>query len=445
MANPESHVHLIVLVHGLWGNPAHLMELNRHILQRWQTDSSVELLLVSSITDDLTYDGIDWGGERVAQEVIGKIRYIEADGRAVTKFSTIGYSLGGLVCRYLVGIMHQKGYLQDGSLSTAHCMKPLNFVTIATPHLGMPRYPGLLHSLFSAIGDSLLSRTGRQLCLSDSRSEGDTTRKTYNKRTLLETMADPDRVFYIALSMFENVTIYANAVNDLSVPYMTGAIESQDPFYVDEASHIEAELDGEYSPILKSWRVKRSFDTRKNRKRSVLPPYLRFGFPYNMLICPLLPLLAPVFIGSAVIRLGISSRKSRVRIRALEKDVSFTEALWHSIELPQNAVQTRDVRPGELPANVDIQQSESVSTVTVLEEAASSAETDGRKHLPSLNDKQIAMSRSLNDLPNLRRTLVWIHPIRNSHAHIVCRDIKTIPSQKIGEGVLRHIADHLLI
>ncbi|KAL5512229.1 hypothetical protein ACEPAG_3514 [Sanghuangporus baumii] len=445
IANSESHVHLVVLVHGLWGNPAHLMELNRHILQRYHTDSSVELLLVSSISDDLTYDGIDWGGERIAQEVIGKIRDIEAGGRAVTKFSTIGYSLGGLVCRYLVGIMRQKGYLQDGSLSTAHYMKPLNFVTIATPHLGIPRYPGLLHSLFSAVGDSLLSRTGRQLCLSDSWSELDTPRKRCNKRPLLEIMADPDQVFYIALSMFENVAVYANAVNDLSVPYMTGAIETQDPFYADEACHIEAELDGEYSPILKSWRAERSFDTREKRRRSVLPSYLRFDFPYNMLIYSLLPLLAPAFIGAAVIRLGISARKSRVRIRALEKDVSFTEALWHSIEVLQNDMQTRDVQPSGLTANVDIQQSEAVSTGTVLEETASSAKTDSRKHLPGFNDKQIAMSRSLNDLPNLRKFLVWIHPIRNSHAHIVCRDIKTIPSQKIGEGVLRHVADHLLI
>ncbi|KAL5488432.1 hypothetical protein ACEPAI_6550 [Sanghuangporus weigelae] len=98
-----------------------------------------------------------------------------------------------------------------------------------------------------------------------------------------------------------------------------------------------------------------------------------------------------------------------------------------------------------LPANVDIQQSEFVSTVTVLEEAASPAKTDSRKHLPGLNDKQITMSRSLNDLPNLRKFLVCIHPIRNSYAHTVCRGIKTIPSQKIGEDVLRHIADHLLI
>ncbi|KAL5488431.1 hypothetical protein ACEPAI_6549 [Sanghuangporus weigelae] len=280
MANSESHVRLAVLVHGLWGNPAHLMQLNRHTLQRWQTDSNVELLLVSSISDDLTHDGIDWGSW--------------GSERAVTKFSTIKYSLGGLVCRYLVGIMHQKGYLQDGSLSTAHCMKPLDFVTIATPHLGIPRYPGLLHSFFSAIGDSLLSRTGRQLCLSDSWSEGDTARRTSTKRILLETMADTESPTCIALSMFESVAVYANAISHRNT----------------ESIHLL---------ILKSWSAK--------RKRSVLPPYLRFDSPYNVLIYPLLPLLAPVFIGAAVIRLEISARKSWVRIHALEKDVSFTEAL----------------------------------------------------------------------------------------------------------------------
>ena len=39
-----------------------------------------------------------------------------------------------------------------------------------------------------------------------------------------------DRIFYQALAHFEHVRFYANAVNDVTVPYVTAAIELEDPF-----------------------------------------------------------------------------------------------------------------------------------------------------------------------------------------------------------------------
>ena len=39
-----------------------------------------------------------------------------------------------------------------------------------------------------------------------------------------------ERVFYQALTLFEQVRIYANAVNDITVPYVTAAIEQEDIF-----------------------------------------------------------------------------------------------------------------------------------------------------------------------------------------------------------------------
>ena len=41
-------------------------------------------------------------------------------------------------------------------------MEPVNFNTLATPHLGIPRYPTYLSSTFAALGPRLLSRTGEQ-------------------------------------------------------------------------------------------------------------------------------------------------------------------------------------------------------------------------------------------------------------------------------------------
>ena len=67
-------VHLVVLAHGMWGNPNHLAEMDRIIREQRASEpgpSSERLitLMVKSNSEGSTYDGIDWGGERVADEV----------------------------------------------------------------------------------------------------------------------------------------------------------------------------------------------------------------------------------------------------------------------------------------------------------------------------------------------------------------------------------------
>lgn len=67
-------VHLLVLIHGMWGNPTHLAHVNKIILEVKggikDSDVELEVLLAETNKDESTYDGIDWGGERVAEEVI---------------------------------------------------------------------------------------------------------------------------------------------------------------------------------------------------------------------------------------------------------------------------------------------------------------------------------------------------------------------------------------
>jgi hypothetical protein len=66
-------IHLLVLIHGMWGNPGHLAELHRiaqdtHSLPS-EDGTKLEILLAETNREEGTYDGIDWGGERVAKEV----------------------------------------------------------------------------------------------------------------------------------------------------------------------------------------------------------------------------------------------------------------------------------------------------------------------------------------------------------------------------------------
>ena len=49
------------------------------------------------------------------------------------------------------------------------------------------------------------------------------------------------------------------------------------------------------------------------------------------------------------------------------------------------------------------------------------------------------------ELPGLKKELVFIKQVRNSHAVIIARDVKRFPGHKDGEGVLRHWADHFIM
>jgi esterase/lipase len=59
-----------------------------------------------------TYDGIDTGGERVAEEVEGKLEELAEAGSEITKISVVGYSLGGLIARYAVGLLFHRGVFE---------------------------------------------------------------------------------------------------------------------------------------------------------------------------------------------------------------------------------------------------------------------------------------------------------------------------------------------
>lgn len=73
-----SNVHLLVLVHGMWGNPSHLAELERVVRETKGSQAvdgvKLEILVAQTNQEDSTYDGIDWGGERVVEEVRHPIR-----------------------------------------------------------------------------------------------------------------------------------------------------------------------------------------------------------------------------------------------------------------------------------------------------------------------------------------------------------------------------------
>jgi esterase/lipase len=94
----------------LWGNPEHLKYLNTTIRERYP---DLDVLVPKSNSGSFTYDGIELGGERVAHEVEARLGELKKNGHNIKKFSITGYSLGGLVARYAIGLLYHKGVFEE--------------------------------------------------------------------------------------------------------------------------------------------------------------------------------------------------------------------------------------------------------------------------------------------------------------------------------------------
>ncbi|BEI82351.1 hypothetical protein CcaverHIS002_0302190 [Cutaneotrichosporon cavernicola] len=294
-------IHLFLLIHGLWGRPVHLAEAKAELEAAWNrptpptspsrsgtpcaspslsddSDSTMvdsfaftardDLVVVvaQGMTAKLTYDGVDVCASRVAWEVDQHIAALEADGRHVARISILGYSLGGLVARYLVGLLAAR------TPNFFDKITPVSFTTIATPHLGVPRYKYVWHQ---------------------------------------------------ALSRFAQVHIYANIVNDNTVPYPSAAIEPIDPFvqWVERGLEVTA-----HHAIASTWKFPNPGSPRRKVRFHLgnLPPTLRFRWPYSWVILALFPVFLPLIALFVFSRFSLDTLRSRLRLQRLARSYANT-------------------------------------------------------------------------------------------------------------------------
>ncbi|OWZ20208.1 hypothetical protein PHMEG_0005408 [Phytophthora megakarya] len=153
--------HLVILQHGLLGSQHDFARFVKIFRSQFHPD---ELYLYTSESNAAsffqTYDGVDLGGKRLADE----IEQLAAKMPKLQKLSTIGHSLGGLYNRYCIGLLLNRGFFDK--------VAPMNFVTLATPHLGIRRpRRGPTNVVFNALMPKIFSRTGAQLTLIDASSD----------------------------------------------------------------------------------------------------------------------------------------------------------------------------------------------------------------------------------------------------------------------------------
>lgn len=164
--------------------------------------------------------------ERDEEHTHGEIGY------KITSISFIGHSLGGLVQTYAIA------YIQKHSPDFFDRIKPLNFVGMATPWLGLSNENPIYVKF--ALDFGLVGRTGQDLGLTwrpptlvrsgwgamigglGKEAQNATHQPDPASKPLLRVL--PSGPAHIALEKFRNRTVYSNVVNDGIVPLRTSCL-----------------------------------------------------------------------------------------------------------------------------------------------------------------------------------------------------------------------------
>lgn len=157
----------------------------------------------------------------------------EDRGYKITKISFIGHSLGGLIQTYAVA------YIQKHSPQFFDLIKPINFVALASPFLGL-NHENPMYVKF-ALDFGLVGRTGQDLGLTwrapTIARNGwgaivSNLGENAHKKVMGESQSEskpllrilPTGPAHIALKKFRNRTVYSNVVNDGIVPLRTSCL-----------------------------------------------------------------------------------------------------------------------------------------------------------------------------------------------------------------------------
>ncbi|KAF1849410.1 lipase/serine esteras-like protein [Cucurbitaria berberidis CBS 394.84] len=437
--------HLCVLVHGLWGNPEHLKYLSTTLRERFPEDK-VHILVAKRNAGSFTYDGIDTGGERVADEVEQKLEELARSGHDIKKISVIGYSLGGLIARYAIGLLYHKGVFER--------IQPVNFTTFATPHLGV-RTPlkGYHSQIWNVLGARTLSMSGRQLFGIDKlRDTG---------RSLLSVLADPESIFIQALARFQHRSLYANVVNDRTVTYYTAGISQTDPFVKPDGIKInyipgydEVIIDGEDPVAPKEPEDLPAFTQRfTTGTRTILG-----RVPIVAFLAVFIPIGSTLFLMNSLVQ----SFRSQQRIRLHEEGRAGADFGRYRIPLMINAVRQEAEDMFENVNNAQGQDylsagSEEVASPTQPTSPGLRRKRSTRSDVDSIQEQksglaiefptlaltqdQFGMIEALDNV-GFKKHPVYIHNHRHSHAAIIVRmDKKSFDE---GRVVVKHWLDNFV-
>ncbi|KAJ0080887.1 hypothetical protein Patl1_10523 [Pistacia atlantica] len=142
--------HLLVLVHGILASPSDWTYVEAELKRRLGRNFLIYASSCNTYTK--TFSGVDGAGKRLADEVMQVVKKTDS----LKKISFLAHSLGGLFARYAVAVLYsptplgsdEPVDLADSKMANSQTMfsprrgtiaglEPVNFITLATPHLGV--------------------------------------------------------------------------------------------------------------------------------------------------------------------------------------------------------------------------------------------------------------------------------------------------------------------
>lgn len=406
-------------------------------------EGQLHILCAKANSGNYTYDGIETGGERVAHEIEETMEALEKEGHKITKLSVVGYSLGGLIARYAIGLLNSQGWLDK--------VQPVNFTTFASPHVGV-RTPlkGIRGHIWNELGARTVSMSGQQLFMVDSfRDTG---------RPLLSVLADPESIFIQGLKKFKNRCIYANIVNDRSTVFYSTALSKVDPFrdledininYVEGYDRVIIDPDQYLLPPTPEDPEASDYRFWKKSKS------LLYELPIYLLVSLLIAPASTIFLAYAAVQTCRSRERIRLhgegkngklfgryRVPLLVQDVqhAMEEAIENvgARQEPDYLLRTEDEESGSAELTTE---TESKDAVSMQSSTYHPITEDSTSELPTLAlmPEQFAIIDSLNAV-GFRKYPVHIHNHRHSHAAIIVRVQKK--GFEEGKLVIKHWLDN---
>ncbi|KAI7869776.1 putative serine esterase-domain-containing protein [Spinellus fusiger] len=419
----DSSISLIVLQHGLWGKGEHMDALYKELEATHSDTASILNIRVNE--SKYTYDGIDICGERLAEKICMHVKELQFNKKKVTRFSIIGYSLGGLIARYALGILHENGFFNT--------IEPQAFITFATPHMGV-RSPSssIQASVFNFLCSHMVSHSGEQLQLQDNFHQG---------RPLIEVISDPEERYFKALELFKLKRVYANIANDRTVPYWTAGIEVTD--YFNRLDTVSITRDEHYCSLVSAYDV---YDPLLNSQdKSKLLPKILF-YTAVIILWPLFGVFAFSYIGAQ----GVASRH-RVS-RAIYNKKCLSDPSCASIETPDRGQMSLidngvlDIVQETYPDNSHVHNPSNDKPLKSKVDPSVHKRICNIPPTPALHaisrplkltQSQLNVHENLNKL-KWERIFVYIDGF-NAHASIVCRQKRFDGVQ--GRAVIQHFID----
>ncbi|KAK1578071.1 hypothetical protein Q3G72_027279 [Acer saccharum] len=228
-SDSSSADHLVVMVHGILGSTEDWKFGAEQFVK--MLPDKVFVHRSDRNVSTLSLEGVDVMGERLTQEVLEMIQRKPN----LHKISFVAHSVGGLVARYAIGRLYRPPRIEniensadrheEDSRGTIGGLVAMNFITVATPHLGsrgnkqVPFLFGVpvFEKAAGFVIHLIFRRTGRHLFLTDN-DEG--------KPPLIQRLAEDygENYFMSALNTFKRRVLYSNVGYDHIVGWRTSSI-----------------------------------------------------------------------------------------------------------------------------------------------------------------------------------------------------------------------------